>query len=117
MIFKYEVEIEVDEESVTQKYPNYISNYQHPRELAESIAFGFEYSSEFNVAKDGLKDWGYSVEVKKNREPANKILIDALEYVGFALTENVQEAQAVLEATLEALQTGNVENIENLMNK
>jgi len=73
--FRYEVEIEIDEESVFQKYPNYKFNYSNPKELADSIAFGLEREAETNMAKDGMKEWGYSVKVKtlrvNNKEDKN----------------------------------------------
>jgi hypothetical protein len=64
MIFKYEVEIEVDEENISRKYPNYKFNYSNPKELADSIAYGLEREGETNMATDGLNEWGYSIKVK-----------------------------------------------------
>lgn len=64
MIFKYEIEIEIDEENISRKYPNYKFNYSNPKELADSIAFGLEREGDTDMAKDGLKEWGYSIKVK-----------------------------------------------------
>ena len=64
MIFKYKIEIEIDEENISQKYPNYNINYSNSKELADSIAFGLEQAGGTNMAEDGLEEWGYSIKVE-----------------------------------------------------
>lgn len=64
MRFKYEIIIEVDEENVSQKYPNYRFNSGNPKELADSIAFGITIEGETDMSKDGWEEWGYSIKAK-----------------------------------------------------
>jgi hypothetical protein len=64
-VFKYEVLIEIDEDNVDKKYPNYGINYDNPKELADAIAFGVAREGETDMAKDGWKEWGYSIKVKE----------------------------------------------------
>lgn len=63
-VFKYEIIIEVDEENIDKKYPNYWINYENPKELADTIAFGIQREGETDMSKDGWDEWGYSIKVK-----------------------------------------------------
>lgn len=68
MIFKCTVEykIEIDEENIYTKYPNYKWNYNSVNELADRlIPNGDVYEIDTNMTKDGLKEWGYSIEAKR----------------------------------------------------
>jgi len=65
MLFKYQIEIDINESAVYEKYPNYKFNYSSPKELADSIAFGVQYEADTDMSKDGLKQWGYSIKVKR----------------------------------------------------
>lgn len=63
--FKYEVNIEIDEVEVFDKYPNYIWNYETPEELADSIGIGITIEADTDMSKDGMESWGYSINSKK----------------------------------------------------
>ncbi len=117
MIFKYNVEIEVDEETISQKYPNYQFNFSNPKEFADNKAFCWEVEGlEHN--EEGLKRWGYSVKVKEVKELENNdLILAALDYVGLALTDNMQEETIVLDALIKALKSGNYKDLEDSMNE
>ena len=59
------VEIEVDEKTVADKYPNYIYNYSSPKELIKAIMTDFIYEGGCNTQKVGMKQWGYAKRVIK----------------------------------------------------
>ncbi|MEK7723167.1 MAG: hypothetical protein AAB336_02360 [Acidobacteriota bacterium] len=63
MIFKYEVEIEIDEKTIEQKYPNFQLNYSNPKEFADNTAFCWEVEG-LEEDEKGLERWGYEVRVK-----------------------------------------------------
>ncbi len=63
MIFKYTVEIEVDENNIEEKYPNYQFNYCSPQELADSVAYSLEIEGDTDMRKNGLDLFGYSIKV------------------------------------------------------
>ncbi len=63
MIFKYEIEIEVDEKNIGKKYPNYRTNYSNPKEFADNKAFSWEVEG-LEIGEAGLERWGYAVKVK-----------------------------------------------------
>lgn len=67
MIFKYivEYEIEIDENTINKKYPNYRWNFNSPKELADSLVPTISYERDTDMATDGLEKWGYSIKVKK----------------------------------------------------
>lgn len=71
MIFKcvLEYEIEVDEENICEKYPNYSINFESASDLADRIVpNGDVYEADTNMSKDGLKEWGYSIKAKRLKE-------------------------------------------------
>lgn len=63
--YKYEITIEIDEEQVVKKYPNYSINYDHPDELANVIGMSSQYEADTDMSIDGMEDWGYSIKAKK----------------------------------------------------
>jgi hypothetical protein len=62
------VTIEVDEEAVKQKYPNYRWNYNNPEELIEAVANDVKFIAGVDMSKDGMKQWGYSIKVKETKK-------------------------------------------------
>lgn len=63
---RFVVEIEVDEKNISDKYPNFKLNYgTNFKEFIKSLMKDFEYEGNTNMAKDGLKEWGYSKKVLK----------------------------------------------------
>lgn len=67
MIFKYklEYEIEIDEKNINEKYPNYKYNFNSPKELADSLVPTKIYEADTDMSKDGLEQWGYSINIKR----------------------------------------------------
>ncbi|CAC9606326.1 hypothetical protein [uncultured Gammaproteobacteria bacterium] len=68
MIFKctLEYEIEVDEENIYEKYPNYGINYDSSKDFANRLVpDGDVYEVDTNISKHGLEEWGYSIKVKR----------------------------------------------------
>jgi hypothetical protein len=65
--FKYtvEYEIEIDENNIIDKYPNYEFNFNSPKELADSLVPATVYEADTDMSKDGLDKWGYSIKIKK----------------------------------------------------
>ena len=59
------VTIEVDEEAVKQKYPNYRLNYDKPEELIKAVANDIRFIAGVNMSKDGMETWGYSIKVEE----------------------------------------------------
>lgn len=57
------VRIEVDEEEVKQKYPNYRLNYDNPERFIKAVANDLRFIAGVNMSKDGMKQWGYSIKV------------------------------------------------------
>lgn len=55
--FKYELEIQIDDEEISKKYPNYRFSYGSPLEFAESYAKSLEF--------DELESYGYKVLIKE----------------------------------------------------
>jgi hypothetical protein len=64
-IFRYFVEIEIDEKEVFEKFQNYKYNYNNPKELADSIMFNLQHEGGCNMSKNGMNDWGYSIKISK----------------------------------------------------
>lgn len=62
---RFILEIEVDEDAVKQKYPNYRWNYNKPEELIRTVANDVKFIAGVDMSKDGMKQWGYSVKVKE----------------------------------------------------
>jgi len=60
----FKVEIEVDADKVAQLYPNYRLNYSNPLDLIYTVAKDIQNIAGVDMAKDGMKMWGYSVKVK-----------------------------------------------------
>jgi len=67
MVFKYklEYEIEIDENTINEKYPNYKWNFNSPKELADSLVPTTIYEADTDMSKDGLDKWGYSIKIKR----------------------------------------------------
>jgi hypothetical protein len=57
------VRIEVDEEEVKQKYPNYRLNYDNPEQFIKAVVNDLRFIAGVNMSKDGMKQWGYSIKV------------------------------------------------------
>lgn len=57
------VRIEVDEEAVKQKYPNYRLNYDKPEQFIKAVANDLRFIAGVNMTKDGMETWGYSIKV------------------------------------------------------
>lgn len=67
MIFKYllEYEVEVDEENIHKKYPNYGMNYNSVKDFANRLVpDGDVYETDINISEHGLEKYGYSIKVK-----------------------------------------------------
>ena len=107
MLFKYNVEIEVDEKTIEQKYPNYRFNFSSLKEFADNKAFCWECEG-LEGNEVGLEKWGYSIRIEESSQYENKeLVIAALGYVGSALTGNMQEETIVLNAVIKALKSEN----------
>jgi hypothetical protein len=65
---RFILEIEVDENKVQQKYPNYRWNYDKPEELIKAVANDVKFIAGVDMSKDGMRQWGYSVKVKEMKE-------------------------------------------------
>jgi hypothetical protein len=67
MVFKYklEYEIEIDDDNINKKYPNYRWNFNSPKELADSLVPTIIYEADTDMSKNGLDKWGYSIKIKK----------------------------------------------------
>jgi hypothetical protein len=57
------VRIEVDEEEVKQKYPNYRLNYDNPEQFIKAVVNDLRFIAGVNMSKDGMKQWGYSIKL------------------------------------------------------
>lgn len=57
--------IEVDNEQIVKKYPNYKFNFSSPDEFIKWTIEGMKYAGNTNMSKDGIKEWGYSIKIKK----------------------------------------------------
>jgi len=64
-IFRYFVEIEIDEKEVFEKYKNYKYNYNNPKELADSIMFNLQCEGGCDMSKNGMNNYGYSIKVSE----------------------------------------------------
>ena len=65
---RFILEIEVDENKVQQKYPNYRWTYDKPEELIKAVANDVKFIAGVDMSKDGMRQWGYSVKVKEMKE-------------------------------------------------
>ena len=65
MIYKYEIELEIDEETIHLKYPNYKINYSHPKEFADVIVSNIIHLLDIDLSVYGLEKLGYSVKAKE----------------------------------------------------
>jgi len=61
--FLYQIDIEIDETEVFNKYLNYKYNWESPKELADNIAFSVENEGGCDMSKDGMESYGYSIKV------------------------------------------------------
>ena len=59
------LEIEVDEEQVVEKYPNYRFNYDNPAHFISVQANNIKFVADTDMSKQGMKQWGYSIKVKE----------------------------------------------------
>jgi hypothetical protein len=57
------VTITADENGVKEKYPNYQFNYDRPEQLINSVANDIKFIAGVDMSKDGMKLFGYSVEI------------------------------------------------------
>jgi len=58
------LEIEVDEENIKNKYPNFGSNYEDGTDFIDTITNDMVTSIDgVNLSRDGIKTWGYSVKI------------------------------------------------------
>ena len=68
---RFIVEIEVDEDKIWDKYPNYKYNWgtkssiTSANKFIKSLMSCFEYEADTNMSKDGLKKWGYAKRIIK----------------------------------------------------
>ncbi len=62
---RFIVEIEVDEKNIAKKYPNYNFNWNTPEEFIKSLMSCFTNEADTNMAKDGLKKFGYAKRIIK----------------------------------------------------
>lgn len=68
---RFIVEIEVDEDKIWDKYPNYSINFGTKSSIVSAKKFikhlidDFKYEANTNMPKDGLKKWGYAKRVIK----------------------------------------------------
>lgn len=60
---QFVLEIEVDEEAVQQKYPNFRFNYRNGEELIEAVKNDLTFVAGYDMSKDGMENWGYSIKV------------------------------------------------------
>ncbi|GHV33925.1 hypothetical protein FACS1894178_0440 [Bacteroidia bacterium] len=60
--FSYKVEIEIDENAVFKKYPNYKYNFVSPKELADHIIACLQDEGGCDMSKDGMENFGYSIK-------------------------------------------------------
>lgn len=64
MIKKYLIEINVDEDHINEKYPNYSINWDSPEEFIEATLSNIESTDENNeYPSQYYNEWGYSVQV------------------------------------------------------
>jgi len=70
MVFKFifEYEIEIDENSIYKKYPNFKLNYNSIEEFVDSLITenGFDYEAHNSV--ESLNKWGFSIKKKRVSE-------------------------------------------------
>ncbi len=59
------LEIEVDEEQVVEKYPNYPLNYSNSTEFIKAQANNLKFIAGIDMSKQGMKQWGYSIKLKE----------------------------------------------------
>ncbi len=60
---RFVLEIEVDEDAVQQKYPNFRYNYSNGEELIEAVKNSITFIAGTDMTKDGMENWGYSIKV------------------------------------------------------
>ena len=67
--FKYtlEVEIVIDEDNISEKYPNYRWNYDSIEDFANSLVPEESFEADTDISKDGLELYGYSIKKKRTR--------------------------------------------------
>ena len=58
------VTINVDDENISELYPNYSINYDSPDELIEALMKSFKWEGVTDMSKGGLREWGYSKDYK-----------------------------------------------------
>lgn len=68
-IFKYQLEVEIviDEENISKKYPNYKFNYDSIKDFADSLVSKESCEVDIDISKGGLEQYGYSVKKKQTR--------------------------------------------------
>ncbi len=54
MIYKYEIELEIDEETIHLKYPNYNIEYLHPNEFVEAAISNIIDALDIDLSVYGL---------------------------------------------------------------
>ena len=64
---KFILEIEVDEKNIVKKYPNYQFNFTSSEEFISHLINNIIYEADINMSKDGLKKWGYSIKIRKEK--------------------------------------------------
>lgn len=57
------VTIEVDEEKLKQKYPNYRLNYDNTDQFINAVANDIRFIAGTDMSKDGMEQWGYSIKI------------------------------------------------------
>ena len=65
MIKRFIVEIEVDENNIAKKYPNYSINYSTEEKFIKSLIKSFTIEGNTDMSKNGLKKWGYAKRIIK----------------------------------------------------
>lgn len=65
MIYKYEIELEIDEETIHLKYPNYKINYSNPKKFADVTISNIIHLLDIDLSVYGLEKLGYSIKAKE----------------------------------------------------
>lgn len=57
--------IKVDADNISKKYPNYNINWSSPKSFIKSTIKNIQMEGETNMSKRGMKEWGYSINIKE----------------------------------------------------
>ena len=65
---EFTVTIEVDEDKITELYPNYRFNWGNPDDFIEATMKSITIEGDTDMSKDGMKSWGYSITYKEKED-------------------------------------------------